>query len=216
MNFVSDAKRTIIFDFDGTIADTLETIAVLYNDIAEDFHCKKISFDQKERFRSMQTHEFLQTCGISLLKLPILALKIKNELNKEIKNIKPIDGIIEALYDLKQAEYKLGVLSSNSVANIKLFLNNHNLDNIFDFVHSGKNIFGKDKVILRLISKHKLNRSNVVYVGDETRDVEALRRIKVPIIAVSWGFNSKEVLEKLNPDFLVNKPEDLLKIVDSF
>jgi phosphoglycolate phosphatase len=203
-------EKTIIFDFDGTIADTLETIAVLYNKVAVDFNCKPVSFEEKERFRSMKSNDFLKECNIPLILLPILALKIKAELRHEIKNIKPFEGIIKALENIKDAGHRLGVMSSNSVDNIKLFLEENNLNNVFEFVHSGKNIFGKDKVILRLLSKHKIKRDSIIYVGDETRDIDALKRIKVPIIAVSWGFNSHEILERQNPDILIDNPEDLL------
>ena len=203
-------NTTIIFDFDGTIADTLETIAVLYNDVADDFKCKKVNFEDKEKFRSMRSQDFLAECGISLIKLPVIAIKLKHELRKEIKNIKPFEGIIEALQNIKDAGFQIGVMSSNSVKNIKAFLEQNEFPDLFDFVHSGKNIFGKDKVILRLLHKHKIKRASVIYVGDETRDVDALKRIKIPIIAVSWGFNSRVILEKQNPDAIIDQPSEIL------
>jgi phosphoglycolate phosphatase len=208
------SSKTIIFDFDGTIADTLETIAILYNKIAHDFNCKPVSFEEKEKFRSMKTHDFLKECNIPVLLLPVLALKIKAELKFEIRKVKAITGIVEALHEIKKAGYSIGVMSSNSVENINIFLKENSIEKLFDFVHSGKNIFGKDKVILRVISKNKLNKKEVIYVGDETRDIEALKRIKVPIIAVSWGFNSHQILEKLNPEGLIDKPNELLPKIE--
>lgn len=205
----------IIFDFDGTIADTLETIATLYNAIAADYNCNEVNYDDKERFRSMNTQNFLHECGIPLIKIPTLSIKIKKELKKEIKNIKPIPGMIEVLHKLKKLGFKLGVLSSNSVANINLFLQHNTLENVFDFVHSGKNIFGKDKTLSKILSKYKIDKSNVIYVGDETRDIDALKRIKIPIIAVSHGFNSHEILKTKNPDYLVDNPEELLNVLQS-
>ncbi|MDD3739746.1 MAG: HAD hydrolase-like protein [Bacteroidales bacterium] len=202
--------KTIIFDFDGTIADTLETIAILYNKIASDFNCKPVSFEEKEKFRSMKTHDFLKECNIPILLLPLLALRIKSELKFEIRKVKVFSGVAEALLDLKKLEYQLGVMSSNSVENIHIFLKEHNIDQLFDFVHSGKNIFGKDKVLLRLLHKYKIKRNSVIYVGDETRDIEALKRIKIPIIAVSWGFNSHSILEKFNPNALIDDPSELI------
>lgn len=211
---MTKSSKTIIFDFDGTIADTLETIAILYNKIAHDFNCKPVSFEEKEKFRSMKTHEFLKECNIPVLLLPVLAIKIKAELKFEIRKVKAIAGIVDALHEIKNAGYSIGVMSSNSVENINIFLRENSIEKLFDFVHSGKNIFGKDKVILRLLSKHKLKKENVIYVGDETRDIEALKRIKLPIIAVSWGFNSHKVLEKLNPEGLIDNPNELLPKIE--
>lgn len=211
---MTKSSKTIIFDFDGTIADTLETIATLYNKIAHDFNCKPVSFEEKEKFRSMKTHEFLKECNIPVILLPMLAIKIKAELKFEIRKVKAIAGIVEALNEIKKAGYSIGVMSSNSVENINIFLQENSIEKLFDFVHSGKNIFGKDKVILRVISKNKLNKKEVIYVGDETRDIEALKRIKIPIIAVSWGFNSHQILEKLNPEGLIDNPNELLPEIE--
>jgi len=207
-------NKTIIFDFDGTIADTLETVAVLYNQIAPDFNCKPLSFNDKEKFRSMKAGDFLKECKIPALIIPVLAIRIKAELRHKIEDIRPIKGITEILFQLKNNGYKIGVMSSNTLANINAFLRYHKMENIFDFVHSGKNIFGKDKVILRLLSKYKIKRNQVIYVGDETRDIEALKRIRVPIIAVSWGFNSHSVLEKQKPDALIDIPDELLGVIN--
>lgn len=211
---MTKSSKTIIFDFDGTIADTLETIATLYNKVAHDFNCKPVSFEEKEKFRSMKTHDFLKECNIPVLLLPVLAIKIKAELKFEIRKVKAIAGIVEALHEIKKAGYTVGVMSSNSVENINIFLKENSIEKLFDFVHSGKNIFGKDKVIQRVISKNKLNKKEVIYVGDETRDIEALKRIKIPIIAVSWGFNSHSVLEKLNPEGLIDNPNELLPKIE--
>ena len=59
-----------------------------------------------------------------------------------------------------------------------------------------------------------LKNKEIVYVADETRDIEAAKKAKVRIISVTWGFNSREILKKQNPDFLVDRPEEILRIID--
>ena len=51
-----------------------------------------------------------------------------------------------------------------------------------------------------------------MYVGDEARDMEAARRAGVHSVGVTWGFNNRSALEKANPEKLVDKPKDLLKL----
>ena len=51
-----------------------------------------------------------------------------------------------------------------------------------------------------------------IYVGDETRDVEAARKAGVQIIAVGWGLNSRASLLLQNPDFIVDSPEELTQL----
>jgi phosphoglycolate phosphatase-like HAD superfamily hydrolase len=62
---------------------------------------------------------------------------------------------------------------------------------------------------------NNLSSEEVIYVGDETRDIEASKKINIKVIAVSWGFNSGEVLAKHNPDFLIHKPSELIEVLRS-
>ncbi len=60
-----------------------------------------------------------------------------------------------------------------------------------------------------------MNSEEVIYVGDETRDIEAAKKINSKVIAVSWGFNTKEALARHNPDFLIHQPSELLDVMGS-
>lgn len=84
---------------------------------------------------------------------------------------------------------------------------------LFEFIKSGRNIFGKDKDILWIMKKYNLSKNNVVYIGDETRDVEAAKKVGIEIISVCWGFNYKEILQTLNPNFIVESPEEILPCI---
>ena len=93
--------------------------------------------------------------------------------------------MIEALKEIKAADFKLGIMTSNSKENVTTFLELHGLKGIFDFVYSGRNIFGRHKIINRLLKNHKISKKNAVYIGDETRDIEAAKRVGIPVVAVS-------------------------------
>jgi phosphoglycolate phosphatase len=136
--------------------------------------------------------------------------RVKKELNKEIADLKPFTGIAESLFQLKEHGYKLGIITSNMEDNVIAFLKNNNLHLFFDFIHTGTTLFGKHKIIDKLIKRHKFCLDKIIYVGDETRDIEAAKKSKIKIIAVSWGFNSPTILAQYNPDFLVNHPQELV------
>ena len=106
----------------------------------------------------------------------------------------------------------MGILTSTSEENVRKFLKKNKLE-LFDFIYSGSSIFGKHKVMKSLLKKQKLKRKEVIYVGDETRDIEAAKKAKVKIISVTWGFNTKQILKKQKPDFLIDKPKELMKIL---
>jgi len=206
--------KTIIFDFDGTIADTLPLIIEFFNQNAEKFGFKKLGPSEVEGLRNKTVLEIIKEFKISLFRLPFIAKKLRDDLRKKIRDTKLIPEIKEVFFKLKKKGFKIGILSSNSKENIKKFLKANDLL-IFEFIYSESNIFGKGNALKSLLKKLKLNSKEVVYIGDEVRDIEACKKNGVKIISVTWGFNKKEVLLKNKPDYLINKPEEILKIVSS-
>ena len=84
-------KKAIIFDFDGTIADTLDTLIEIYNSIAPEFNSQQVRLEDKELLRGKKPQEFLREYGISRIKLPFLVSKVRAELRKQISDIKVKD-----------------------------------------------------------------------------------------------------------------------------
>jgi len=71
----------------------------------------------------------------------------------------------------------------------------------------------KDKAIIELLDQQGLKPHDTIYIGDEMGDIEACRKVGLKIISVCWGFNTKASLERENPDYLVDSPENLSKLL---
>jgi phosphoglycolate phosphatase len=206
-------QKVIIFDFDGTIADTVEALVSIANRLAIEFDYIQITANELTLLRNLTSREIIRYSGVSLLKIPFLVKKVKSELKNKITELEPIFGVKEALIELNQQGYSLGVITSNSHENVTEFLKFHNLNYLFEFIYSGVTIFGKTTIINNVLRQKQLKPQTVIYVGDETRDIEAAKKANIKVIAVSWGFNSPEALAKQNPDFLIHHPSELLDVV---
>ncbi|MBD2740203.1 HAD-IA family hydrolase [Coleofasciculus sp. FACHB-1120] len=207
--------KVIIFDFDGTIADSLDAVVNITNRLAVEFGYQPANLEDIEKIKSLSSREIIQFSGVSIFKLPFLLRKVRVRLNNQIRDLKPFPGIKETFTELKSQGNQLGIITSNSKENVTIFLKENDFIGLFDFIYSAPTIFGKHKVINSFSKKQNIQASEMVYVGDETRDIEAARKSRIKVISVSWGFNSKEVLAKHQPDFLVNKPSELLKVIKS-
>jgi phosphoglycolate phosphatase len=199
----------IILDFDGTIADTLDLGIEIFNRIAPEYNYLLVGPEERELFRTKKPQELFEVYGISRLKLLTLMLRIRKEMRRHVSETKPFYGMDAALREISNSGYGMGILTSNSVENVRKFLGINNLTTLFDFIYSGRSFLGKEKVIRKLLIHEKLSKGRVVYVGDETRDIEASRAAGIPVIAVSWGLNSRDLLASLAPDQIADKPEDL-------
>ena len=205
-----NATPYIVFDFDGTIADTIDLGFRIYNRIAPEYNTKQIDEEFKHEIVTKHPQELLKKYGISHFKVITLLLRLRKEFTKHIDEVNLITGMEQALHAIKNAGLRIGILTSNSVVNVRKVMDKYNLSSIIDFVYSGKGLFGKDKVIRSMLKKENISPDNVIYVGDETRDVEASKKAGIPVIAVPWGFNSRSSLELAHPTEIADEPDSLL------
>ena len=207
--------KVIIFDFDGTIADTYNAIVEITNGLSLEFGYQPVEASELVQLKNMSSQEIIKQSKLSIFKIPFLLKRVKEDLTEKIGQLKPIFGIESSLLELMQQGYRLGIITSNSQENVVTFLNNNGLSSLFDFIYSGTTLFGKHRVIQKALKQHQITADSVLYVGDETRDIIAAQKSKIKMVAVSWGFNSALVLSQYHPDFLIEQPLELLKVVDS-
>jgi phosphoglycolate phosphatase-like HAD superfamily hydrolase len=205
--------RVIAFDFDGTIADTLEALWRIGNQLAPTFGYQPVTPEQFQQLRYLHPREILRRSNIAAWKLPFLLRQIRRELKQEVRSLRLIPGIKEALIALAQLDYRLGIVTSNSQANVEIFLQVHDLADIFSFIDSEPKVLGKANTLRRLLKREQLSQEQVIYVGDEVRDIEAAQQNQIRVIAVTWGFNAPEVLAAQAPDDLVHHPQELVQVV---
>ena len=205
--------KTIVFDFDGTIADTYDQLINLANELADEFNYKPISQSEVLRLKNLSSWEIIKQAQIPLFKIPFLFKRIQKELRREIDRVKIFPEMETVLLQLKKRGYRLGIITSNSQENVETVLANYQLEHIFDFIYAETTIFGKHRVIDRAIKTKKIERDQIIYVGDETRDIRSAKKSKIAIAAVAWGFHSRQILAKQNPEFIVDLPIDLLKVI---
>ena len=203
--------ETIIFDFDGTLADTFYSVITIINNNKERFGIDGIDPTEIPRLKGLSLKYLLCEFKINLFTLPTHLRFVMNELGKEMETISYVDGVRDVLDEL-QNKYTLGILTTNSYENVQKFLSSHDSLPFFKFVHSNKSIFGKHRSFNKISREHNFSLDKAIYVGDELRDIRASKKAGVKIISVAWGYNSKELLQKHEPDFLVNSPKELLEL----
>lgn len=204
--------RTIIFDFDGTIADTMEEGLSIFNKIAPDYGIRQIAREEMMELRHLTINQLIDHLEIPKTKVPIFIARGTLMMRGSVARLPLITGMREMLLSLRPKVDRFGILTSNAVANVELFLESHGIRELFDFISSTSKLTGKSRYLKAIRKQYSLKLGEMLYVGDELRDLKASQKAGVPFAGVTWGFNSREALEKEGPDLLIDTPEEFLRL----
>jgi phosphoglycolate phosphatase len=206
--------RALVFDFDGTIADTLAESRSIFNELAPDYGVRQVQEDEIEELRHLSLKEIVSHLGIPKSRVPVIIARGTTMMRKNIDRLQLISGMREALTEMRGLTDNFGILTSNSTSNVDLFLTNHGLREMFDFISSTSKLTGKARHIRAIRKTFSLKNEEMLYIGDELRDVKAAQKANIPHVAVSWGFNSRESLAAAKPTYLIDHPSEFGAIFD--
>ncbi|MGE7908592.1 HAD-IA family hydrolase [Lysinibacillus xylanilyticus] len=204
--------KYIIFDFDGTLADSTAVFASAWNTIAQKYKFKGIELKEIESLKKLSIAERSKLFDFPMYKLPMILPQFYRLYRQSLNDVHLYDGIKEVLMEIDKKGYKILIISSNSQENILEFLKLNNIHCVSKVLSSTR-IFGKDKVIKKFLKDSGITPSEVFYIGDEQRDIVACKKVGVPIIWVSWGYDAIEVVQHEEPEYKVNTPQEILNII---
>lgn len=205
--------KLVIFDFDGTIADSFEVCFGTIDNIFRKRGWPALSRKAKKQARELSAKELFDYFEIPKYKLVFLIRKIFDEMEKNYGEVNIFRGIKTTLEDIEKNNIKIALLTSNNKKSVEKFFKKYKLTDFFEEVHYRSGLFSKHLIINRIIKKFKLRKSEVIMIGDEIRDIEAAQKSEIKMIAVAWGYNTQEALKKHNPDYLITKPSQIKEIL---
>lgn len=203
----------IIFDFDGTIADSFDYCV---NFIAKQAGTVPLNADQKASLHGLSLFKIARRLRVPWRRLPTLLHKGRKHMAPVVQHVEPFPGMAEVIRQLHAGKHDLFILSTNTERNIRKFLLRHKLDSYFKEVYGGAGMFGKAPALRRLLREQHIETRKAVYVSDELRDLVASRSIGLRNIAVTWGFARADDLKAHEPAGMAHSPEDIVDILDGF
>lgn len=204
--------KHIIFDFDGTLADSTAVFASAWNTLAQKYKFKGIELKEIDTLKKLSISERSKLFDFPMYKLPMILPQFYKLYRQSLNDVHLFDGMKELLIEIDKRGYKILIISSNSKENILEFLKMNGIHCVADVLCSNR-IFGKDKVMKKFLKEANVDSSNVVYIGDEQRDIVACKKAGIPIIWVEWGYDAKEVVQNDEPEYSVSTPQEILEII---
>lgn len=190
--------KLIIFDFDGTLADSFPWFVRMVNRVADKYGFRRIEEAEIDLLRSYHARHLIRHLGIPVWKMPFIARHMKRLMAQEIHQIPLFDGIPELLRHLSERGVTLAMVSSNSVENVRRVLGPE-IAALFRYYECGGSLFGKKAKFEKVLRLSGVAAEDALCIGDEIRDLEAARRAKIAFGAVTWGYTTAEALRAQAP-----------------
>jgi phosphoglycolate phosphatase len=207
--------KLAIFDFDGTLANTYPLFVDTLGDLAARHNFRMPPQSDVDKLRELSAKEILRELQLPLWRAPKVLSDFRDVMRRRIDEIRPFDGVIDALQNLADRKIMLAVATSNSLSNVETVLG-HALISRFAAVECGATLFGKARRLRRVLQVTRMEKANAIYIGDEIRDADAARKIDIQFGAVAWGYTDLRAMLPLQPEAIFKTPQDLLTVASPF
>jgi phosphoglycolate phosphatase len=200
--------KLVIFDFDGTLADSFEWFLGVVDELAEKHKFKKFARTELDELRATSAKKVLAHLGISSWRLPAIGRHLHALARRDLAKISLFDGVDALLAALAESGVTVAVVSSSAEENIRRILGSKNVARIAHF-ECGASLFGKRVKLKKVLSRCRISPKETLYVGDEVRDMEAARAEGIPFGAVAWGFTHMHALLEHAPEETFSTVSDI-------
>lgn len=188
----------VIFDFDGTLADSFPFFLQAQRTLAQRHGFQAVDEARVEALRRLGTREVMREMQCPAWKLPIVAADFIRTM-RDAPPVPLFPGIAQALLQLRDGGVRLGILTSNSIENVRRVLGEE-LAEAIELFDGGAHMLGKHRRLTRLLERAGGTRERAIYVGDQLSDGEAARRAGMAFGAVGWGYAHADALRAARPE----------------
>ena len=199
--------RLAIFDFDGTLADSLDWFRASFHDVIARFDLTPITAEELEAMRGLSAREIMARLNVSMWQLPAIVSDMRKRKLAAASETSLFAGIPAMLSDLQRQDIKTAIVSSDSEASVRQVLGPATAQiTRFD---CGAAVFGKHWKFRRVARKLGAKPTETICIGDEIRDIEAADAASMDSGAVAWGYALPAALQAAKPTHLFNSIEEI-------
>ncbi len=211
--------EAVIFDLDGTLADTLDDLTDAYNYGLDILNQPR---QTPEDFRLMIGTGSLDLCRLALppdrddLAEELLRLSLAYYIDHQLDNTVPYPGVTELLDQLAQRGIRQAVLSNKPQSYVKEICRGLFGPDPFELIVGqidGVPLKPDPTAVLAIVKKMKADPAAILYVGDSGTDMATAVNAKLTAVGVTWGFRDRPELQATGADHIIDHPRELLALL---
>jgi phosphoglycolate phosphatase len=201
--------RLAIFDFDGTLADSVPWFRASFQDMVARFDLAPVRDDEIEGLRSLSAREIMARLNVSMWQLPAIVSDMRQRKLAAAGEISLFEGVPAMLEQLRHHGIKTAIVSSDSEVSVRQVLGPH--AGLIDRFDCGAAMFGKHWRFRRVARRLGIKPSDAICIGDELRDIDAAKAAGMNSGAVAWGYALNTALQAAGPTHLYTSVEEMMQ-----
>ncbi len=201
----------VIFDFDGTLADSFPWVLRTVDEVADRFKFRRLREGEIDELRYCDAREVMRRLSVPRWKVPMIARYVRTRMAQDVDQISLFPGAGEVIDRLADAGLRLAVVSANGETTIRTVLGSHARH--ISAISGGVSLFGKRGKLLRMGRLAGVQPGQALAIGDELRDLNAAKAARMAFGAVSWGLTRPEAMEAGKPDFVFRQMSDIPRVL---
>jgi len=218
LNSGSKPIDTVVFDFDGTLADTIESSLLAFESTLLQFHFEPPKSLTKEIYGALSTEGMFRSVGISDFNLQSKILLRYNELYREIapRIASLFAGVRFTLNLLMERGFRLAIATNEHRENLDILLRTFCIDQIFHTTCCADEVSRPKPwpdMGRKVVSRLDADPTRCLMLGDSVVDIEMARSNHMRSCVVSWGATSLDCLLDASPNFAITNFQQLLDIL---
>ena len=214
--------KACIFDLDGTLTATLDSLHYSVNKTLEEMELPGITREECRQYvgdgaRCLMERALRRTGAENVARIEE-GMEVYGRIFDENCTylVEPYEGILSMIEALKAKDVKLGVLSNKPHKQTVKVVEEIFGPGVFDFAQGQMDIVPKKPDptgVFRLLEKMDVKKDECLYIGDSEVDVRTGHNAGVKTVSVLWGFRTKDVLIAAGAVDMIDRPEELLQFI---
>ena len=214
-------KKAVIFDLDGTLLNTLDSIAYFANKTLEKYGYDTIAVEKYKKLTGNGARVLMERMLKEVHAEGYDFEKMLNDYNKSYDDdfmylTRPYDGILDMLGELRKKGIKTAVISNKPDSTTVQVVREMMGELTPDIVRGGREgvpLKPDPTAVLEIIEQLGVEKADCLYVGDTATDMETGKNAGLFTVGVLWGFRDREEIEKAGAKAIVSKPAEILKLI---
>lgn len=212
-------KKTILFDFDGVLVDSLPVVANIHNEILRHFGKEIVVTPAliRTHWKDNWQNLYKDAYGFLESEIPTTVPLFQKFAAEQFPSVCVYQGMAEAVKHLSKV-FHLVMLSGNYSVIVVQTLMKEKLDKYFLRIFGNDDFGGVDKAnprfFYRALDVLNLEKDNAILLTDTAGEIYAAKKADIPVVACSWGWQDRDDLIAAAPDYLADDPDELFNILE--